>query len=398
MGRCFGPSVLGSSGGLAEQAVEVGVLALSYGAQNCELMIPPEPVRTTFVPCRSALARRLKWSRAFSPTLLKHCQPATDLVLHDNGIWLPTNHAAARVARQTGAPRIVSTRGMLTKWAFQYRGQKKRLAWWLYQRRDLQQAKVLHATSHQEAAEFRELKLTQPIAVVPNGVTLPPPHQPADSPIHRFTEPAYHRTPDAPTHRRTVLFLGRIHPIKGLLNLVEAWAEVKRSGVGGQRSMWQVVIAGQDENGHKAEVEAAIRERQLQQDFRFVGAIDGPAKWDVYRSANLFVLPSHTENFGLVVAEALACGLPVITTRGTPWEELVTRGCGWWTQIGAEPLARALREATTLTDAERQEMGRRGRRLVADNYTWPAAAQKMLAVYRWMLGQGERPGCVSVIR
>jgi glycosyltransferase involved in cell wall biosynthesis len=173
-----------------------------------------------------------------------------------------------------------------------------------------------------------------------------------------------------------------------LLNLVEAWAAVKPES-------WQVVIAGQDENGHQAEVEAAIRERQLQRDFSFVGPIDGPAKWDLYRSADLFVLPSHTENFGLAVAEALACGLPVITTRGTPWEDLATHHCGWWIELGAEPFAQALREATTLMDAERQEMGRLGHKLVADNYTWPAAARKMLAVYRWMLGHGERPECVE---
>src|SRR4030095_16360119 len=109
---------------------------------------------------------------------------------------------------------------------------------------------------------------------------------------------------------------------------------------------------------------------------------------------NLFVLPSHSENFGMVVAEALACGLPVITTKGTPWEVVGRERCGWWVDVGVEPLAHALRTAVALDDAERSEMGSRGRRLVEREYTWPAAAKKMASVYQWMLGQAEQPACV----
>jgi glycosyltransferase involved in cell wall biosynthesis len=197
------------------------------------------------------------------------------------------------------------------------------------------------------------------------------------------------------------LFLGRIHPVKGLLDLVRAWADLRK--VGGQRpavrnqlSDWRVVIAGGDENGHRREVEAAIHDHGLQDDFVFVGEVSGNRKWEIYRDADLFVLPSRTENFGMAIAEALASGLPVITTHGTPWQELGTHHCGWWVDPAPGPLASALREATSLTDAERQEMGQRGRRLVEEHYTWPAAAQKMISVYRWMLGQGERPECVCV--
>jgi glycosyltransferase involved in cell wall biosynthesis len=108
----------------------------------------------------------------------------------------------------------------------------------------------------------------------------------------------------------------------------------------------------------------------------------------------LFVLPSHSENFGIVVAEALASGVPVITTRATPWEELVTHRCGWWTENGPEPLAAALRDALSRTDEERREMGRRGRQLVDQKYSWPGIAAQVHAVYRWMLGEGEKPECV----
>ena len=368
-------SVVSLANAAAREGIEVELVTLEYGSQGAAPMVPGEAVRTTLVPCRGALAQKLKWSRAFSPTLLKHCQPATGLVLHDNGLWLPTNHCVAGVARATGIPLVISPRGMLATWALQFRGWKKKLAWWLYQRHDLQAASVLHATSHAEADGFHGLGLKHPIAIIPNGVEL----LPAPITDHRP------RTSDV----RTLLFLGRIHPVKGLLNLVNAWASARPKG-------WQVVLAGQNENGHQVAVQAAIRERQLQPDFTFVGPVDGAAKWDLYRSADLFILPSHTENFGLAVAEALSCGLPVITTRGTPWHELVERSCGWWVEAAAEPLADALRQATLLSDAERHAMGLRGRQLVEENYTWPAAAQKMISVYRWMVGLAEKPECVSM--
>jgi glycosyltransferase involved in cell wall biosynthesis len=187
--------------------------------------------------------------------------------------------------------------------------------------------------------------------------------------------------------KRTVLFLGRIHPIKGLSDLVKAWAMVRPPG-------WRVVIAGDGDKNHQAQLEAEIRERGLSGEFSFVGPVTGDSKWVWYREAALFVLPSHSENFGIVVAEALACGVPVITTRGTPWEDLNAHRCGWWTDIGPEALAKALREATTQPVAGRVEMGTRGKRLVEEKYTWPGIAAQMHRVYSWMLGQAPKPDCI----
>jgi glycosyltransferase involved in cell wall biosynthesis len=264
---------------------------------------------------------------------------------------------------------------MLTPWALRHKGWKKRLAWWLYQKRDLQRAQVLHATSDTELAVFRDAGLSQPVAVVPNGVDLPP-----------ECESRCVRTSG---QQRTVLFLGRIHPVKGLLDWVEAWARMRPAG-------WRAVVAGPDEGGHRAEVEAAVRGHGLERDFKFIGPVSPAERWAMYRSADVFVLPSRSENFGNVVAEALACGVPVITTRATPWPELESHRCGWWVEANAPALAEALRKATACNDAERIEMGARGRELVRARYTWPAVAERMLAVYRWMLGECPRPEWVRV--
>jgi len=353
--------------------------------------LPPSrsSVRTTFVDCSSAFARRMQWTPKFTSVLRERCRAGAQII-HDTGLWLLTNHAAAAIGEELNLPRIVSARGMLTGWALRHKGWKKRIAWALYQRRDLQTAHVLHATSPAEVADFRNAGLTQPVAMISNGVEIP---SLSASDGKRagvrcagdaVTQPS---TLDPQPAFRTALFLSRIHPKKGLLDLVKSWALVHPQG-------WRVIIAGGGEAGHAAELKAEIRKLKLESDFEIVGPVGGERKWKLYQQADLFLLPSHSENFGMVVAEALASGVPVITSRATPWEELVTHRCGWWTENGPAPLAAALRDALSRTDEERCEMGRRGRQLVEQKYGWPGIAAQVHAVYRWMLGEGEKPECV----
>ncbi len=128
--------------------------------------------------------------------------------------------------------------------------------------------------------------------------------------------------------------------------------------------------------------------------FQFTGPVEGQAKWDLYRRADLFVLPTFSENFGISVAEALAAGVPVITTHGAPWSALPQHQCGWWVPTGAAPLAEALREATSISDDARSAMGARGRQLVQQQFLWPKIAAEMRALYEWTLGLGPQPSSV----
>ncbi|MEP6937497.1 MAG: glycosyltransferase [Chthoniobacterales bacterium] len=358
---------------LARQNAEVELIACESQAGHSAPVLPNgNLVRTRLLPVRS---RQGRWQTGRNDFFRVLCESAGDAetVIHDNGLWLPTNHAAARAAEVLKRPLIISPRGMLSGWSLHHRAWKKQLAWTLFQRRDLERAAALHATSKQEAEEFRAAGLQQPIAIVPNGVEVP-------------TEVADPLARDA-QRVRTVLFFSRIHPKKGLLDLVDAWAQVRPSN-------WRVIVAGNDEGGHQGEVEAAVRRSNLAAIFSFKGVVRDEAKWNLYREADLVALPSHSENFGIVVAEALASAVPVITTRGTPWRELIEHRCGWWEEIGAAPLAEALRAATSLSDEERRGMGQRGRALIEQKYSWRSAASEMQRVYLWLLGNGTRPPCV----
>lgn len=322
----------------------------------------------------SASAHKLRLGLPGRGALISALKEKRPDLLHSNGLWHPLNHWCSRAARQHRIPLVIQPRGMLEPWALAWKAGKKRLALGLYQQRDLESAAVLVATAEQEAEHFRELGLGQPIAVIPNGIDL---HAAL---MDKGEWSARH------DGLRRALFLSRIHPKKGLFNLLDAWSIVEPRG-------WMLQIAGPDEGGHLAEVLAMAGRLGIMDRVRYLGEFDDDAKWAVYREADLFILPTFSENFGVVVAEALAQGVPVITTTGAPWQELKTRNCGWWVEPTVDGLVGALRDAVAKEPAQLREMGMRGQ-IYAGEFDWGNIARQTLEVYRWILGQGDRPDCV----
>jgi glycosyltransferase involved in cell wall biosynthesis len=280
-------------------------------------------------------------------------------LIHDNGLWLPHHHALAVLAGRLGVPRLVSTRGMLEPWALRHKRWKKHLAWMLYQRRDLCRAAGHHATSCVEGDNLRRLALGVPIAVVPNGVDVPTAVRPAGPAVDG---------------RRVALFLGRLYPVKGLPLLIEAWARVRPAG-------WRLRIAGPDEGGHRRQLEALIATYGLGGEVHLTGEVAVGEKAAVFGDADLFLLPSHSESFGMAVAEALAHGVPVVTTMAVPWPELAAQGCGWRIEPSVAGVAEGLRAATALDAHALDAMGRQGREWMLADFAWPAVAERMLAAY-----------------
>lgn len=360
---------------LADLGVSVQLVTGSPADPSVDCNYPSKPVSVRLVP-ESRIHRqwgmKKRFGRALEQCVTQNGRSAT--IIHDHGLWLSTNRAVVRVSRQFSIPRIVSPRGMLSDWSLRHGRLKKKIAWRLFQRHDLQSADAFHATGDQEAEDLRALGFRQPIAVIRNGVSLPD------------------VMPDRPKpngHRR-VLFLSRIHPKKGLLNLVRAWHDVAPGGE------WKLVLAGPDEGDHRSEVELLAKQLGVFHQLEFTGSVTDEEKWRLYRSADLFVLPSFSENFGIAIAEALTAGLPVVATTTTPWQDLRIHNIGWWVEPTAQGIGQALREALSQTDAERSEMSRRALEWSQDRFTWPTVGRQMLAFYRWLLEKGGRPSFVEV--
>ncbi len=303
-------------------------------------------------------------------------------VLHTNGLWMMPmvypGRVIKRLRRNGHSPKlVVAPRGCLAPWALKRGWMKKKVFGWLLQNQVLSQADMFHATSEKEYEEIRARGYRQPVAIVPIGMDLPK--------LENFN--AEKQRGGEAERTRKVVFFGRLHKVKGVDRLVRAWGEVARGG-------WELVIAGPD-CGMLEELKGIVAERKLPR-VSFVGEINGHAKYEFLAGADIYVLPSDTENFGITVAEALASGTPVIASQGTPWQGLERERCGCWVPIGVEPLATALKELMALDDAERAAMGERGKEWIQRDFTWKGIGEKMKAAYTWLLDKGEKPEWVRV--
>ena len=291
-------------------------------------------------------------------------------IVHLHGIWSMALHRCAMTCRRLGIKYVIAPRGMLEPWSLQQKWFKKRIARWLYQDRDLKCAAALHATAESEAEQFRRLGFENPIIVSPNGVNVPK---------------NFSRVEHVERVERRVLFVSRMHPKKGVMELVEAWNKLEAQNTLNWVCELVYTVSGDLEKAYETKVKTRVKELGLEDQFIFTGALNDDEKWDAYARADLFVLPTRSENFGIVVAEALWAGVPVITTKGTPWQELKECKCGWWIDTGVEPLVKVLGEATALSDVEYREMGTRGRKLVEEKYTWEAVVKMMVKGYQMIV-------------
>lgn len=362
-------SVPGLCRGLAENGVDVRLHVLSPVPQLAgNFKVATYPRHTLPHP---------RFGR--SPEMLNGlCKEGTTAdILHNNSLWMfPNVYAdwAIRKMRRNGwvkFPKVVNApRGTLAKWSLEHSKWRKR-AFGLYaQNAALAHTDMFHATSEKEFDEIRAAGYKQPVAIVPIGMDLPSVHQKK----HGET--------------KTVAFFGRLHKVKAVDNLVLAWAMLTKN-VPSSMNGWELLIAGPD-CGAKETLVSMVHDLALD-NVRFIGEINGVAKYEFLSQADIYVLPSLTENFGITLAEALACGTPCIASQGTPWSGLEREKAGRWIPIGGEPLATALKEMMSVSADERRVMGERGRSWIERDFSWPGIGFKMKKAYEWLLGAGDRP-------
>jgi poly(glycerol-phosphate) alpha-glucosyltransferase len=412
---------------LPEMSVAVSGLQDQFSVADAAAWLPLQPqVHPVTGPRAFGYAPELKHS-------IKHGE--YDL-LHVHGLWQYPSVASRQWHRQTGRPYLISPRGMLDPWALRNSHWKKRIAGWLFENAHLRGAACLHALNESEAQSMRAYGLTNPIAIIPNGIDLPECRmQNAEcrsAPWQDFVDP----------DRKVLLFLSRIHPKKGLPNLLRAWATCHSSPIT-RHSEWILAIAGWDQGGHEAELKqlcdelnipwADVREQKSEignrkSEIIFLGPQFKENKAACYADCDAFVLPSFSEGLPMAVLEAWAYGKPVLMTPECNLPEGFAANAAIRIETNPESIAQGLSELSRAASAcplrhdrgegqgevsnspagpqtqasglrstpgsELQAMGANGRALVAAKFTWPKIAAEMKSVYDWVLCGGIKPECV----
>jgi glycosyltransferase involved in cell wall biosynthesis len=320
----------------------------------------------------------------YAPEISRQIASLMPDLVHTHGIWTYLSIATVRWSKSnsgvTPRPYLVSTHGMLDPWALHNSRWKKIIAASVFERRHLENAGCIHAVNQAEAAAIREFGLRNPICVIPNGVQV-------------NASNAVDRTPpwaaDMVGGRKVLLYLGRLHPKKGLSILLRGWKEAFKRERG-----WVLVIAGWDDGGHRAELEQLARELKITDSVQFAAPLFGEARETAYQSANAFVLPSLSEGQPLVVLEAWSHARPVVLTPECNLPEGFEKRAAIRMNTTVEGAAEGLGKLFALDESALREMGRRGRDLVIENFSWSQIASQMFAVYNWLLGRSATPDCV----
>lgn len=303
-------------------------------------------------------------------------------ILHFHGVWMPCNLYVAKYGLRHNIPYVINPRGDTEIARINYdkiKKIKKQIAWHLYGKRIVDNAACIIATSEQERDSIRTLGSKVPVAIIPNGIEL-----------DAFPKEVVHNHGE----KKVLLFLSRINPIKGIEYLIDAWRQLDTNLI----NQWELHIAGNsDPKDYIDTLKAKVNGLGLSESIKFIGPVTGEAKMRKYQDSNLFILPTLNENFGNVVAEAMMCECPVITTKNAPWSCLNEDKCGWWIDLSVENLVNTLIEAMSLTDEERHKLGKMSRKSIVNRYSAESVAKKTYRLYEWVLGKCGKPDFVYTI-
>lgn len=365
--------------GLAKAIASTNANAQVFGIRDEQSAVDLEEWRPLSVQTFRPRLRAWGYSNELVPAMLD-----ADLdILSVHGLWKYCSVASQRWHRQTGRPYVVHPHGMLEPWALGNARWKKRIAAALYENQHLRGAACLRALSEAEAQSIRSYGLGNPICVVPNAVDLP------DLPEGNAKTQS--------TNRKTLLYLGRLHPKKNISNLIRAWNETFRSQhSSGDR--WVLAVAGWDQGGYEAQLRQLTTDLGLLTSVIFLGPQFGADKSECYRACDAFILPSLSEGLPMAVLEAWAHAKPVLMTPECNLPEGFEANAALRIGKTPEEIAAGLNVLREMSNNDRSQMGNLGRALVATRFSWQRIGEQMRRVYEWMLGGGSPPGSVIVMR
>lgn len=282
-------------------------------------------------------------------------------VIHVQGLWsiFPTLFGIiAKVI--SGASLIVSPRGMLETWSLKQGELKKKLALFTYQGYLFRLTDTFHVTADEESKSLSMIVPKNRNVVIPNGI-----HTSSFRDANHLLN----------SEERTILFLSRIHQKKGIEMLVNAWDSLASNWPN-----WKVRIVGDGDKTYIESLKRLIIKKNVT-NITVEGPLYGEDKIEAYASCDLFVLPTYSENFGIVIAEALASSVPVVTTTGTPWSEIATWNCGEYIEPNLNALINALEKWMEFTPESRMKAGLIGKRLIQTKYSLEFVAQSFEKLY-----------------
>jgi glycosyltransferase involved in cell wall biosynthesis len=297
---------------------------------------------------------------SISSLLTPHSYPLTpNSVIHIHGLWSPILHKVSSWAKANKIPVVWSTHGMTAPWSMRHKWWKKFIAWYLYQKRDLKNAAIIHSTTALEVAWNRKLGFKNLQIEVPLGTFI---QKECAAELRNASEAL------------KVLFVGRVYQVKGLMNVVRAAANLKGVNI-------KFRIVGPDQAGHLSELVAESERLGVAAMFDWAGPKYGDELSNEYDKCDMLILPSFTENFGATVVDALSHSKPALASTFTPWKILEERECGWWVSNDPEKLVETFKTIAALSVEELEAMGKRGRKLVEEKYTWEAVCKAMVRGY-----------------
>ncbi len=383
------PEISKAGGGVATYVWDLAERALDYGINASVLgqdsLGDPSLLSANKNISVHILDRLGPRSMSYLPRLKNTIFKMKPDIIHAHGLRMWPIYGAMCVAKKNKMPFVLSMHGMMTPALLQQRKFKKQIAYQLFDRQTLKHTNLIHATSAMELEHIRNFGCKNPVIVLPIGCDIP--QAPKASAINawrdRFSELK---------NKRVLLYLSLIHHKKGLLRLIDTWAKLSE-----KYSDWHLLIAGPDHQNHLIQIKEAIRKTKTQKSITLAGPLYGAEKNIAYQQAQAFVLHSDWENFGIVIAEALAGGLPVITSDQTPWQIINQKKCGWWIPLKIEALEHTLAQALALSADALNQKGQNAIQLIKEDYAWPGVYEQLQSGYEWLLGNGPKPAAVDMI-